>query len=163
MQETEVARFLCSRRTPCGNRVKVSTIPSSGESIKPDLHKEGPGLDTRSALFISHLIRGVGHSNSTLMPSGWLCPALLSFLSIHNGEPPSSNPNLLTPMTPSPKHTIGPVQPSCPLSHFIMQWGKSGADQNTHHAAKSCLHNKALRAIDTKQPHPSLNLSLTLL
>lgn len=110
----------------------------------------------------SHLIRGVGHSNSTLMPSGWLCPALLSFLSIHNGEPPSSNPNLLTPMTPSPQHTIGPVQPLCPQSHFIMQWGRSGADQNSHHAARSCLHNKVQGAIDTMQPHPSSNLSLTL-
>lgn len=100
-----------SRRVLCGNRVKVSSITSSGESIKPDLHKEGPGLDTRWALFSSHLIRGVGHSNSTPMPSGWLCPALLSFLPIHNGEPPSSNPNLLTPMTPSPQCTIDTVHP----------------------------------------------------
>lgn len=73
-------RFLHSRRVQCGNRVKVSSITSFAESIKPDLHKEGPGQDTRQALFSSHLIRGVGHSNSTLMPSGWLCPALLSFL-----------------------------------------------------------------------------------
>lgn len=35
-------KFLCSRRVTCGNRVKVSSITSSGESIKPDLHKEGP-------------------------------------------------------------------------------------------------------------------------
>lgn len=106
--------FLCNRVVLCGNRVKVSSITSSGESIKPDLHKEGPGLDTWWALFGSHLIRGVGHSNSTLMPSGWLCPALLSFLSTHNGKPPSSNPNLLAPMTPPPQHTIGPVQPPLP-------------------------------------------------
>lgn len=35
-------KVLCSRRVTCGNRVKVSSIVSSGESIKPDLHKEGP-------------------------------------------------------------------------------------------------------------------------
>lgn len=154
--------FLCSRRVLCGNRVKVSSITSSGESIKLDLHKEGPGLDTRWALFSGHLIRGVGHSNSTLMPSGWLCPALLSFLSIHNGEPPSSNPNLLTPMTPSPHHTIDPVQPFCPQPHFIMQWGRSEADQNTYCTARSCLHNKVQGVIDIIQPHPSPDLSLTL-
>lgn len=152
----------CSRKVLCGNRVKVSSITGSGESIKPDLHKEGPGLDTRRALFGSHLIRGVGHSNSTLMPSGWLCPALLSFLSIHNGEPPSSNLNLLTPMTPSPQHTIGPVQPSCPQSHFIMQWGRSGGDQNNNCTSRSCWHNKVLAVIGTMQPHPSSNPNLSL-
>lgn len=154
-------RFLCSRRAPCGNTVKVSSITRSGESIKPNLHKEGPGLDTRWALFSGHLICGVGHSNSTLRPSGWLCPALLSFLSIHNAEPPSSNPKLLTPMTPSPRHTKGPVQPSCPQSHFTMHWGRSRADQYTNCAARSWFRSKVLGAIYTIQPHPSSNLGLT--
>lgn len=120
--------FQSCRRVMCGNRVKVSSITSSGESIKPDLHKEGPGLDTCWALFGSHLIRGVGHSNWTPMPSGWLCPALPSSPSF-----PFTMVNLLPvtqtflpPKTPSPLCTKGPVHPPCPQSHFIMQWGRSG-------------------------------------
>lgn len=49
--------------TQCGNTVKVSNITRSGESIKLDLHKEGPGVDTWSVRLGSHLIFGVGHSN----------------------------------------------------------------------------------------------------
>lgn len=100
-------------------------------------------LETRWALFSGHLIRGMGHSNSSRMPSGWLCPALLSFLSIHNGELPSSNPNLFYPndsFTSPHNSTCSGLLP--PIPHLVRQWGRSGEDWNTICTSKSCLHNK---------------------
>lgn len=110
-------------------------------------------LETRWALFSGHLIRGVGHSNSSRMPSGWLCPALLSFLSIHNGELPSSNPNLFYPndsFTSPHNSTCSALLP--PIPHLVRQWGRSGEDRNTVCTSKSCLHNK----VWSKQGHRML-------
>lgn len=113
-----------SRMAPYGNKVKGSGNTSSGEPIKPDLHNEGPGLDTSWALFCRHPIRGVGCSYSTPVPSVWLCPDLCSFFSIHDVDPPSSNPNLRALTTPSPRRTKGLVQhhlPSIPIHNAMGQ------------------------------------------
>ncbi|CAB1442083.1 unnamed protein product [Pleuronectes platessa] len=60
------------------------------------------------------------------MPSGWLCPALLSFHPIHKVEPASSNPNPSCPNGPfTSAHNGGRSAPPALNSHFIMQWVRS--------------------------------------
>lgn len=125
---------------------QLANVWEQGQSIQHHefwrIHQPWPSQRRSWLGTSSHLIRGAGHFHSTLMPSAWLQPALLAFLSIHNDELPSSNPNLFTPMTPSPQHTIGPVQPFCPRPHFIMQWGTSGEDRDAYRTSRSRLHDK---------------------
>lgn len=98
-------------------------------------------LDTRWALFSGHLIRGLDHSISIRVPTGWLCLALLSFLSIHNGELPSSNPNLFyrnDSFTPSHNRTCSALLPSSLITQDQGQIGILDALPNPVYTTSHC-------------------------